>query len=54
MNDLMRAAHNTPYLPTMQRDISKWHIKKLLAAMFKIFHESPSRKADLKNVTGCG
>ena len=54
MNDLMRAAHNTPCLPTWWRCISKWHIKKLLAAMFKIFHESPSRRVDLKNMTGCG
>ena len=23
------------------KDASKWHIKKLLAAMFKIFHEPP-------------
>ena len=34
-------------------EASKWHIKKLLATMFKIFHESPSRRADFKNVTDC-
>ena len=32
---------------------SKWHIKKLLAAMFQIFHESPARTADFENVIGC-
>ena len=35
-------------------EASQWHIKKLLVAMFKIFHESPSRRADFGNVTGCG
>ena len=32
---------------------SKWHITKPLAAMFKIFHECPSKKADFENVTSC-
>ena len=49
----MWAAHNNS---TFQHgeEASKWHIKKLLVAMFKIFHESPSRRADFENVTGCG
>ena len=34
------------------KEVSKWHIKKILAVMFKIFHESPLRRAE--NVTGCG
>ena len=49
----MWAAHNTSCLPTWQR-ASKWQIKKLLAAVFKIFHESLSRRTDFENVTGCG
>ena len=35
-------------------EASKWHIKKLLAAIFKIFYESPSGKADFENVNGYG
>ena len=35
-------------------EASKWHIKKFLAAIFNIIHEFPSRRADLKNVTGYG
>ena len=35
-------------------EASKWHIKKLFAVMFKIFYESPSRRTDFENVTGCG
>ena len=34
-------------------EASKWHIKKLLAVMFQIFHESLARTADFENVTGC-
>ena len=36
------------------KEVAKWHINRLLAAMFKIFHESPSRRAVFENVTGCG
>ena len=33
------------------KDACNWDIKKLLSAMYNIFHESPSRRADNRNLT---
>ena len=58
MNDLISigiCGQQTIHCPFQHgEEASKWHIKKLLAAMFKIFHESPSRRAGFENVIGCG
>ena len=58
MNDLRSIGtcrlHTIPHAFQHGEEASKWHIKKCLAAVLKIFHEFPSRRADFENVTDCG